>query len=370
LVLAVASPAARPEPQRHVYTGELGTLYRIGIQNFLLSLVTLGFYRFWGRARLRRYLWNSLVLDGDPFEWTGTGWEMCKSFLVISALALPVYAPAFALSLAGPAYAELLVAYQLLLGLAALLLIGLATFLSLRYRLSRSRWRGIRGDLEGKPGAFAWRSFGWMLAHSMTLFITVPFAAVDLRKWLIERTRLGTLRAHCQARGGAVFLAFLGSAALTLAAFILFWIVLVGSIISAITIAVMADSDTESLGQTLALAFGILFGVLLLAVWPCVSAIYHARLYRHLAETTEAGGFALRTDLRGGMLFRFRLVNLLIAFGTLGIGLPIVWHRRARFLADHLAVVGLERAGLIGQARGTPSRTSEGLLEMLDIGAV
>ncbi len=45
-------------PSRPVYDGKLGELYAIYLRHLLLMLLTLGWSRFWGRTRLRRYLWS------------------------------------------------------------------------------------------------------------------------------------------------------------------------------------------------------------------------------------------------------------------------------------------------------------------------
>jgi uncharacterized membrane protein YjgN (DUF898 family) len=366
-VAAVLS--AQPEPQKLVYTGELGTLYRIAAVNLLLSILTLGFYRFWGRAKLRRYLWGSMVLDGDAFEWDGTGWEMCRSFLIVSAIALVLSAPAYALTLAGPAYAEQLAAYQTLLGLVIMMLIGAATMLGLRYRLSRSRWRGIRGDLEGSPWAYSWRNFGWLLAHAPTLFLIHPLATIDLRRWLIRRVRPGTVTLECHARAGAVYPAFFGTIALSIALLALFFALLFGGIVTGAVVGVLSDVSQEEV-EEIGFVVGLVLMLLVLAAWPCASAIYHASLFRHLAATTRGGSLTFVTEVSGARLFWLRFSNFLILGITLGIGLPFVWHRRARFLAANLAVLGLEDAHLIGQAAGRPTRSAEGLLEVLDLGAV
>jgi uncharacterized membrane protein YjgN (DUF898 family) len=47
------------------YQGSIGGLYRIYIPNLLLTIVTLGIWRFWGVTRMRRYVW------GLP-KWTAT----------------------------------------------------------------------------------------------------------------------------------------------------------------------------------------------------------------------------------------------------------------------------------------------------------
>ena len=39
--------------------------------NALLSLATLGVYSFWGRTRVRRYLWGTTSFRAEPFEYSG-----------------------------------------------------------------------------------------------------------------------------------------------------------------------------------------------------------------------------------------------------------------------------------------------------------
>src|SRR6185437_9615849 len=59
------------------------------IKNFLLTIVTLGFYRFWARVRVRRYFWSSLRLADEPLEYTGTGLELFVGFLIAVAVIAP-----------------------------------------------------------------------------------------------------------------------------------------------------------------------------------------------------------------------------------------------------------------------------------------
>ena len=55
-------------PSRPVYDGKLGELYAIYLRHLAMMLVTLGWSRFWGRTRIRRYVWNHLSVLGDRFE--------------------------------------------------------------------------------------------------------------------------------------------------------------------------------------------------------------------------------------------------------------------------------------------------------------
>src|SRR3546814_5539729 len=45
----------------------------IAFTNLLLTIVTLGIYRFWATTRTRRYLWANTRFIDDRLEWTGTG---------------------------------------------------------------------------------------------------------------------------------------------------------------------------------------------------------------------------------------------------------------------------------------------------------
>ena len=238
--------------------------------------------------------------------------------------------------------------------------------LGLRYRLSRSRWRGIRGTLEGSPWPFVWRSVGWDFLLVPTLGLARPFATMSLRRWLIMHTRIGNIWFACQARGGAVFGAFL--AFVVVAGIVLVTVVTLASgALAAAFVATVGGDPSIGLG-TLIVGLGLVL-VLVLA-WPCLAAIYHAPMYRHLAETTAASALTFRTTVTVGTLFRHRFGNFLILVISLGLGLPILWHRNARFFARHLEIAGLDRPELIEQAKAPPTLVSEGLLDMLDAGAV
>lgn len=60
------------------------------LKTSLLTLVTLGIYRFWAKTRVRKYFWSSVVGEGDGFEYTGTGIEKILVFLV-AVVVLAIY---------------------------------------------------------------------------------------------------------------------------------------------------------------------------------------------------------------------------------------------------------------------------------------
>src|SRR6185436_5686342 len=152
----------------------------IAFTNLLLILVTLGIYRFWAKARERRYLWSRTDFIGDPLEWTGTGLELFIGFLIVLfLLGLPVFVIQFVVQ-GMAARGHILAAFGLMLAAytAILYFYGLARYRSARYRLSRTLWHGIRGgsDDAGWDYAFTslWKTalggliFGFLIPWSMT----------------------------------------------------------------------------------------------------------------------------------------------------------------------------------------------------------
>src|SRR5690606_38318593 len=122
----------------------------------LLGLITLGIYRFWGKTRMRRYLWSHMAYDGDRFEYTGTGGELFKGFLIVAVilvlLTLVNTGAQFAIEIQvrDPAVATILFsAMTITFYVMLFFLIFVGRYTALRYRLTRTRWRAIRGGLAG-----------------------------------------------------------------------------------------------------------------------------------------------------------------------------------------------------------------------------
>ena len=83
------------------YDATTGQVYKIWIVTVLLSILTLGIYRFWGKTRLRRYttagysLQDEKYVGEDRFEYTGTGGELFWGFLKALFFLLIISIPFF-----------------------------------------------------------------------------------------------------------------------------------------------------------------------------------------------------------------------------------------------------------------------------------
>lgn len=172
-------------------------LVEIATTNACLSALTFGVYRFWGKTNLRRHFWNRVYVYGDPLEYTGTGKELLFGFLT----ALVIIAPFYSLYRFGPSLVDQTsLGSQIALGIfyaAAItfvvFLYHFAVFRAFRYRLSRTRWRGIAAGLNGSSWSYAKTGLFYSFLTVLSLGIAYPLQTVALFKKRVEAASLGSV---------------------------------------------------------------------------------------------------------------------------------------------------------------------------------
>ena len=186
------------------YTGQSGPIFGLSLKVAVLTLLTLGIYRFWGKSRIRRYVWSSAELDGDRFEYTGTGLEKFLGFLM-AVVFLAVYLGVVQIGLTFIGL-TLLSEPETDAGMAAQALAFNLTFLSLvpfllfalyrarRYKLARTRWRGIRFGMDKGAWGYAFRAIGHYILTILTLGILLPRQSFHLEKYMTDRMWFGDTR--------------------------------------------------------------------------------------------------------------------------------------------------------------------------------
>jgi uncharacterized membrane protein YjgN (DUF898 family) len=289
-----ASPWGRPRaPEEAIRLDPLDApLAGIVVKGTLLTLVTLGIYRFWYRVNLRRYYWSNTSLLGDGFEYTGTGRELLVGFLIMLAIFVPLN---FAASLVGLFAGE--IAGSVISALAAALilpaLIQIFIYRARGYRLSRTRYRGIRFNQTGTGTEFLLTTAKWLLLTALTLGIVLPYLREAMHRYKISNTHFGSLNASCGSSPKALMKHWLMVWGLTM-------IMLVSGGLAAVVfgLASVSGASPESLviGSGLLLILGgplFLIGLLALAVlWQ----VYRVHEFRHFVSTTRFGELALSSD--------------------------------------------------------------------------
>lgn len=384
------APASPPVRQPIDYDGRAGELYAIFVHNILLSVITLGIYRFWGRTRFRRYLWSHTAFQGDRFEYTGTGGELFRGFVIAFVIFMLAVSGLVALQFT-VAQSHPFLAAVLLFGFYAVLgfLLFVARYTALRYRLTRTRWRAIRFGLAGSAFNFALLNIAMLMLNGATLLLFSPVATLRLWEYRLDNAWFGTARVAFAATArplygrfvawwfGKIFLFGLGIAALLVSAYVAYAVspTLQGS-------AGDFDPDTfvaslEALLQTpglwrelipAGLVLAAAFLLLLAANW-WLDCFYGALLIRHIAGGVQLAGLRTGATLATGSFFGLAIGNLLLLL-TLGLAYPLVLHRVWRFAAANVVATGtLDGAGIAQNEQFVPRR-GEGFLNVLDPGGV
>ncbi len=369
-------------PSRPVYDGRLGEIYAIYLRHLALMLVTLGWSRFWGRTRIRRYVWNHLSVLGDRFEYRGRGIELMIGFvlalLVVAAWSGLMYLVWLYVLHEKPfASFGLFDLFSLSVVLIGFPLAYVGHYAGLRYKLSRTRWRGIRCGMAGSAWGYGATATFLHFANAMTAYLLTPVVSVNLARPRIVNTRVGTQGFAFAGRAGDIYGRYLGYYFLN----ILAWVAAAVATFMAVggtleTLGVSSDDflklfahpSLHTVVVLLLVAFGayLLFGLLILPLrcW------WQAYLLRYLVTHSRAGNVLFATAISTWQMWGFLVLNYLIVLLTLGIGWPWVMHRTMKLIAGQLWIYGAPQGSEIRQPADRGPGYGEGLLDLFDVSGI
>lgn len=305
------------------YTGEKGPLFGLAFNTGLLTIVTLGIYRFWQKTRIRKYIWSSVNAGGDSFEYTGTGIEKFLGFLIaIVFLAIYVGLIQMALFYAGlnimvdpetasPREIIAQTAAIYITFFAVLPFILYATYRARRYKMARTRWRGIRLGMEKGAWGYVLRALGYGFLSTISLGILTPLQTFKLEKYQTDRSYYGSARLTQTGKWTDLYPAMKH--------------LLIGIGILVLSFGLIAGGGaTEAMGLIGLGGFGAFVGY----VWVIIGSIhYSVQSFAYLTSKKvlegdirfTAGprsGFVIKTFILGGLLVG---VLASVAFGIVGV---------------------------------------------------
>lgn len=255
------------------YSGKGSELAFIMFKNLFFSIFTLGIYVPWGRTNVRRYLWGHTHFLDDRAGYTGTGKELFMGILKAFAIYLVLSITLGVLSKFFPLFIEIgsIPVY--------IVLMGLVVYGALHYRISRTTWRGVHLGLD-KNQELTKKFVGlWSIYFALsliTLGLGFPLMIHKVRSFLMNNMKIG--ESYFKYTGTAQGLYKIYGKALIF----------------------------------IPLTLGLYF------YWFRVEGM------RYRLEHTQFQNAHLKTNLKGGELFRFSVLATVLTILTLGLATPWV----------------------------------------------
>jgi uncharacterized membrane protein YjgN (DUF898 family) len=333
----------------------------------LLTIVTLGIYRFWATTREREYLWSKTDFIDERLEWTGKGMELFVGFIMAFLLiGLPlIVIQLISQGLIFRGEAILAAIMTLMMFLLLFYLTGVAYFRALRYRLSRTYWRGIRGGSDD-PGfqygvAYMWKSVvGWL-----PIFLAVPWSMISLWNDRWNAMSFGPHRFSATAEWKPLMKRYL-------LFYLVPFLVFIGAVVFGISMAA-SGGTSSTLGST-GMAVGAIFAIIavlsLYIVLPLAALAYYSKYFRLAVGGLRLHNLEFDFRARAPDWILFFLANMAIVICTLGIGYVFMPYRNWKFFVDHMEAYGEINIDDLTQSETVVAKHGEGLLDAFDVGAI
>ncbi|MFI0491812.1 YjgN family protein [Flavobacterium sp.] len=273
------------------FNGKGKDFFGVMIVNWLLTIITLGLYHPWAKARKLQFLYGATSLKGDPFSFHGTGKEMFKGFIKAILIFFVLFSVIALFSFLKFPTVGLLLFYLFFLAIIPLAIHG-----SYRYRMSRTSWRGIRFGYRGEKKEFSINFYKWIFFTIITFGIYGSWMSMNLRKYLLGNVRFGNVEFDYDGDGGDYLL-----------------LNLKGYFLSIFTLGIY------------------------LFWWQKDLFEYYIN---NLSLNKDGKEIALNSTVTGGGFFKLGVTNLLIIIFTLGLGYAWVVTRTLEFIFNNIELEG------------------------------
>ena len=361
---SASSPAA---DNRITWIHPPGGFLGLSLLNGLLRILTLGVYHFWGKTEVRQRIWSAVRVDGEPLEYRGTGSELFRGFLIVFFFVLlPLALVTFVAPLLWGSQATGRGVIESLVWIVVFSLWGFGIHRARRYRLSRTRWRGIRAGLSGRSAPFAWTYLWTTVLIPFTLGWILPWRAARLQRALFNETCFGDKAFTFAGRAGPLYKRF--------------WLVWVSGIVLVIgaSTAIVAVTGVPYPGtggraptmnpftrEKIAAIVGIVFAALLIFVM--IRAWYSSRMFNYFASETTYQGCRFHLATTVPSLVWLVASNYLIRTLSLTILSPIAEARATRYIVDRLTLQGPIEWQAVNQNPDALLTSGEGLAEAFNV---
>ncbi|UQB68369.1 YjgN family protein [Epilithonimonas zeae] len=276
------------------FKGKGGEFFGVVVVNWLLTIITLGLYYPWAKEKILKYLYSNSYLEGDNFQFTGTGKEMFVGFVKIFGIVAAFY---IGIIIAAKTqntilmFVFLLAFYVFLLGIIPFAIHGFY-----KYRMSRTNWRGVRFGYRGDRGTLMKIYFKDLFLTIITFGIYSFWMTTDLRNYTLSNVKFGSAEFKYKASGSDYF-----------------WLNVKGIILTYVTLGIYSFWFQRDI-----LRF----------------------YFDHLTLHNGNEKVRFQSKLSAGDIFELLIINMLILMFTLGLGYAFVEVRTLTKLFSSLEIVG------------------------------
>ncbi|MDH5764047.1 MAG: YjgN family protein [Nitrospinota bacterium] len=329
------------------FHGTGGGLFKIMLINWVLTILTLGIYYFWGKTKVRRYLCEQSSFAGDRFYYHGTGGELFKGAVIFGFILTLLNLGIMAIGSAWGPQAE--IAAQIGSSYIIVVLLPVIMVGAFRYRLSRTAWRGIRLSFRGMRKSALWLYVKGYLLTALTLGLYWPYFTARKQQFWRSNAYFGNQSFKYEGDGKDI-----------LKAFLMLILLFVGCVALPAALPILAP---EIFNKELAtVAMGVMWIPLVIGYMS-----YSVYLDRYNWSKTQFAGASFNYDATTWQWIILQVTNFLIIVCTLGLGFPWATIRSRKFLADHLAVAGNMQLSQVVQDAQKSSALGEGAADGFDM---
>ncbi|WP_417515137.1 YjgN family protein [Minwuia sp.] len=276
------------------YQGRWQDVASLALTNALLSFITFGIYSFWGRTRIRRYLWSHTSANGSPLEYHGTGGQIFLGFIIITVI-FGIINAIFqfvqtalvnaAVSAGDPAVIGVIFAVSSFVFMVFYLtFFAYITYSVRRYWLAVTSWRGIRLWQGGTRGTLLRMAFPRSLLTVVTAGLCYPWLILKTEGYAYSQSHVGDQQFSFGAKAGPLLRGWLP---LWASYFLLVLGPIAALFLFSFTAAMSGDAEAASdifpswiadMGKAGAIAFATGFGVAIL-IAAAAYGFWRARLF-------------------------------------------------------------------------------------------
>jgi uncharacterized membrane protein YjgN (DUF898 family) len=360
-----APPPGAPTAATIAYAeGGTWPLIRRHLINVGLMIVTLGLYRFWAITIMRQILWRRIRVGGQPLEYTGAGLEIFLGFVRVFLFILLPLGIVYMLVELGlerrtpTANADAIEAVDLIYFLVVLMLIEMGRFLSWRYRISRTRWRGIRGRIEHPVSGYLRVAAASSAMIVFSGWLLKPVVDLYRAKNILATLNVGGMKGR-----------YLGGVWALFATWIAVWfgfvfLMVMGFMAWVPLVSIAAAAGSELMVGLVMLAAGL--GVFWVSIF--MLSVYRVAFWRQICTLSSVGPARVRFSGTAVGMTWLTVINWLLLAISAGLLAPVTWERKIRYLAANVSIHGMpDPADLRQVAEDDSAFGGEGLAGDFDI---